>query len=194
MAFAGNSVRLLPNLRGLLQRWQLLLSRVAARKLFSLATEGLSCIAIDGIPVYHQTDLFRDFVGSAFRVLQDSDRLDYDRLKKGLVGVVELDGPPDWANQRSTYTTGFQIGVFLDEFTAAERAAFGFRRYAATLAGFAIRRRIATRLSQKAGWVYTDLRNKRILEIARKRELSCCEMVGCDAKHICNMQRLVRNG
>ena len=172
---------------------RLSISRMAARRLYSIATYGLNRELVGGIPVHYQHEAFRAFLGDAVSLLQENDRLDFDRMKNALTGVVELDGSPAWSDKNGTNAAGFPIGVFFDEFTQSQREAIGLKRYAARLAGFGIRRQITSRVARIPGWRFDQVHSQRILTIARRRELRCCRLIGCDAKHIYNMERLLRN-
>jgi hypothetical protein len=182
-----------PNPKALWQRFRLATARAAARGFLSSVTSKLSCASLDGIPIYHQHDSFRDFVATAFDALKHADCLGYQRMKRGLAGVVELNGTPGREKYKAPYTVGFTIGVFFDEFTEAQRNSIGCQRYAATLAGFAFRRKTTSQMASQPGWAFNSLKTGRILKIARKRELRCCQLIGCEMKHVYNMERLIRN-
>ena len=134
--------------------------------------------------MYYKEPEFASFVENSIQALKEFDSVSFARVKGRVKGVVEL-GQQD-------YWVGRVIGVYFDGFSKEERERAGHRRYAAHIVRFAI----DVRLLQGFGILDTirfkSRRHIRVAKISVRRELSCCEKIGCEMKHIYNIQRWLR--
>jgi len=84
-------------------------------------------------------------------------------------------------------------GAYFDTYTSEERAYIGPRRYAADLVGFATSIEVIERFGLYAAWTSRWRHFNRIGRMVARAELSCCEKLHCEMKHIYNIQRWMRN-
>jgi len=164
----------------------------AARRLFKRAVDGMSCKSINGVRIYYIEEADAAFAQRSLTVLRDHDSTAYRAVTEHIKAVVCSGGLPSWNDGKSAASMGIRLGVYFDELTPSKRSSIDERRYGCIL----LRCALLVRLLKQ--FHITTLRfggnsvNKRISDLVNRRDVICCERLGCEMKYIYELQRWMR--
>jgi hypothetical protein len=169
----------------------------AAKYVFDRATQGKHHEWCEGIEIVYQNPEFLTFVRQSLETLMHEDILGRAAVVGRLEKIVEMDKhlsrPRDRYKGGSLYASGLHINTFYDELPAPDRYNLGSRRYSAILVRCATKIRIVRWLLKGSAIRLSKEHDRRITIISFAAELRCCKRLGCEMKHIYNLQRWLRN-
>lgn len=139
---------------------------------------------VDGIKILYKNIGFRDYCIESLKVLRENDPVRYATVCRHVRSIIEL-------GQKSSFV-GYPRGAYIDFHTSHELEMMGPRRYAGYLVRFATHVRLLNEWGIEDAINFGSRIYPRIAAIAVRRELRCCQELGCEMAEIYNIQRWLR--
>ena len=163
------------------RRPRLWMRRILSRRLVNICQAELKCASECDIIIHYRDIEFLLFVQRSLRILRDLDQANFSSVKKRIRGITEY--------KEDVSFIAYVTGVFFDHYSNSERLDIGPKWYAAILVRFAMYLRLLDEWGFKDVIKFSGKRYMRLARIATNREISCCENLGCEMKHVYRLKR-----
>jgi hypothetical protein len=156
------------------------------------AIRGMSFKSVNGVKIYYNEEADAAVVERALVVLRDHDYIAYQYVKQHISAVVCCGGLPSWNAGKSAASIGIRLGIYFDELTPLKRKSIDERRYGCILLRCALLVRLLKQFQISTSRFGGQTVNKRIWDLVNRRDIACCEKLGCEMKYIYELQRWIR--
>lgn len=169
-----------------------LVASIPAHRLLKHAIAGMSCKSVVGVNIYYDEDTDATFVGRSLIILRESDPIAYRSVTEHVTAIVCCGGLPSWNGGKSAASLGIRLGVYFDELTPLKRKSIGERRYGCIMLRCALLVRLQKQFQISTSRFGGQIMNKRISDLINRRDVICCERLGCEMKYVYELQRTMR--
>ncbi len=163
-----------------------------ARRLLKRAVDRMSCKSINGVEIYYEEEADAAFAERSLTLLRDHDCTAYRAVTEHIKAVVICGGLPSWNAGKSAASMGIRLGIYFDELTPSKRSSVDERRYGCILLRCAVLVRLLKQFQITTLRFGGQIVNKRITDLVNRRDVICCERLGCEMKYVYELQRWMR--